>query len=136
MHRDRSLAVVLVVLALALTAVVIHQRGPSGVPWLPSCSFHRLTGLHCAGCGMTRAVHATLQGRLDDAVRYNPLGMILLPASLVWMGVKLPAWLRGGPPASPAGSVGSWPWWIIGLMVLFWIARNLPFHPFTLLAPP
>jgi hypothetical protein len=121
---------------LVVTAVVIHQRGPAAVPWLPACSFHRLTGLHCAGCGMTRAVHATLQGRLAEAFRYNPLGMILLPGFGVWLALRLPRWLRKGPPETRSLPAGAWPWWVIGLILTFWIVRNLPFHPFTLLAPP
>ena len=136
MHRDRSLAVLFVVLCMVVTAAALHQRGPSAVPWLPACTFHRLTGLHCAGCGMTRAVHAALHGRVGEAFRYNPLGMILLPSALVWFVLKVPGWLRKGPPETPPRPAGRWPWWVIGLIVAFWILRNLPFHPFTLLAPP
>ena len=36
------------------------------------CMFHNLTGLDCPGCGMTRAAHALLHGRLYQAFRFNP----------------------------------------------------------------
>ncbi len=100
---------------------------------LPRCPFHALTGLWCPGCGMTRALHALVHGDLLLALHMNPLGMLMLPA--------LPTML-----------LWSWGWqprllqplmrWLMDprlwLVVLpaYWLLRNLPWFPFTLLAPP
>jgi hypothetical protein len=38
-----------------------------------SCPFHWMTGHPCATCGSTRALVALMQGRVLEALRYNPL---------------------------------------------------------------
>lgn len=123
-------------LALGLAAWQLRIHGPSGLPWMPGCIFHRLTGLHCPGCGMTRATHALLHGHPLVAFRFNPVGIILLPIALVGLGLELAGWARGKPLSfhlNP-GTRGAW---IIAWTVLaFWFLRNLPWWPFTLLAPP
>ena len=41
-----------------------------------SCTFLRLTGVPCPGCGMTRAFISFAHGRLDEAWKYNPAGFL------------------------------------------------------------
>jgi hypothetical protein len=41
------------------------------------CSFRRLAGVECAGCGLTRSFISISQGRLGDAWRYHPAGLVL-----------------------------------------------------------
>ncbi len=136
MRRDRALWAALGVLALAFAAWMLRKSGPSGLPWLPGCSFHYLTGLHCPGCGMTRAAHATLHGRIGEAFRFNPVGMILLPLAVVGLGLEILGWIRGKPLPFrlSVGVAGAWA--IVWIVAGFWILRNLPWWPFTLLAPP
>lgn len=98
------------------------------------CVFHSSSGFHCPGCGFQRAVHRLSKGDLLGAFRLNPLLVVLLPA-LVYYGLPLlwnlvrhnryqeipmPTWLTSS---------------LAVLIVLFFIARNLPWFPFTLLAP-
>ncbi len=45
----------------------------------PGCTFRRLTGISCPGCGGTRAAGALLRGDISGACRYN----LLLPISLL-----------------------------------------------------
>lgn len=136
MHRDRAIAAALGALVVAVAVAVIYRQGPNGVPWFPGCSFHRLTGLSCPGCGMTRAAHAAMHGRMAEAFRFNPLGMILLPLFLVWLGCRLPRWIRGDSSTTDGKSKGAtWVWWIFGLVMAFWVLRNIPIWPFRLLAP-
>ena len=126
--------------ALAGTAIAV----PVGV-WLlwnfdpnaadspfPRCMFQAFTGLFCIGCGMTRALHALVHGDLVGALSMNPLGILTLPlipliiaASNGWK----PRWLR-----PLLGVVMEPKFWLVVLPV-YWIARNLPWFPFTLLAP-
>lgn len=40
---------------------------------LPSCSFFRLTGLYCPGCGGTRACIALLHGHFLRSLVYHPV---------------------------------------------------------------
>ncbi len=136
MRRDRAWCVLVGIFALATAAFFLHQRGPNGLSWFPGCTFHRLTGLNCPGCGMTRAAHATLHGRLGEAFRFNPVGMILLPLAAVGIGLEILGWVRGKPLAFRLniGAVGAWA--VVWIVIGFWVFRNLPWWPFTLLSPP
>lgn len=136
MFRDRALAVALIALLVVGVLTYLQQRGPSGMPWFAGCLFHRLTGLDCPGCGMTRATHAVLNGRFSEAFRFNPLGMILLPIGVVGGLALLPAWLRGKPMPGMVKALSRAAWPLLGLIVLYGVLRNLPIWPFTLLAPP
>jgi hypothetical protein len=93
-----------------------------------------LTGLHCAGCGGTRAFFALIKGDLALSWRMNPLFLIALGAGLVYAAATVfekvtgrrQAWTRI---SAKAG------WTILALVMAFWVMRNIPRWPFTLLAP-
>jgi hypothetical protein len=136
MRKDRAIWVGLGTLALAGAAWLLYRNGPSGVPWLPDCVFHRLSGLHCPGCGMTRAASAFLHGNPVAAFRFNPVGVVLLPLAMLGLGIEMIGWIREKPLAwrlRPGRRAG---WTIVGILIAFWILRNVPWWPFTLLAPP
>ncbi len=119
---------------LAATALwVLKHGGPQMMPW--TCLLHDMTGLHCPGCGMTRATDALLDGDLTAAVSFNPLGIILLPVALIALIPELIGWLRGSPPLwrVPLGKRGAWI--IAWLVISFAVLRNIPFAPFSWLAP-
>lgn len=123
-----------IVVGVALLAV--HRSRSGGDSWLPGCLFHELTGLHCPGCGLTRAAHAALHGDAAKAFYFNPVGMVLLPLAMVGVGIEIVGWVRGRalPFRLNVGARGGWA--IVVLLVSFWIMRNLPWWPFRLLAPP
>lgn len=135
MRADRALAVGCGLLAVFLLALVLYRMGPSA-PWFPGCLFHRLTGWECPGCGMTRAAYSALHGRWSEAFRFNPVGMVLFPAALTGIGLELLGWVRGKPLPPRFRVGGRWAWGFAGVLLVFWILRNIPGWPFTLLAPP
>jgi hypothetical protein len=99
---------------------------------LPPCLFHELTGLYCTGCGMTRALHYIMNGQLYPAFRMNPLAVASLPF-LVWFMLLLLYRLYKG---KPLPGMPTWlPWTILAVIVLYTVARNLPWEPFSWLAP-
>lgn len=135
LHPGRAVWVALGVLALAWAAVELRQRGPGGVAFLPGCLLRQTTGLLCPGCGMTRASHAFLNGRITEAFRLNPLGMVLLPTALIGIGIGLIAWVRGRQPTRRSTPGARVTWLIVATILAFGILRNLPWWPFTLLSP-
>lgn len=122
-----------VLVAAGLTGL-LYGWGPHA-RWFPGCLLHRLTGLHCPGCGMTRAAYASLHGDFGAAFRFNPLGMILLPGALVAIALELLVWVRGKPLPVTLRVGGRWAWAMVVLILLFWVLRNIPLWPCTLLAP-
>jgi hypothetical protein len=135
MRWDRAWGLMLGVLIAVLLAWLLYQSGPTA-SWLPGCLFHRWTGFDCPGCGMTRAAHAALHGRLGEALRFNPLGMVLLPAAMVGLGLEWIGWVRGRPLPVRFRIGGYWAWWLLAVLLTFWVLRNVPVWPCTLLAPP
>ena len=98
----------------------------------PACLFHKMTGLYCPGCGLTRALHALVHFDLLRAIRMNAFFILSAPLFV------LLSW-RLFRPLSPTleKCVRPFanPWlWVIGVP-LFGIVRNLPWYPFSLLAP-
>jgi hypothetical protein len=124
----------LAALLLPAALVLLYCVPPTGGSLYPRCLLHSLTGLHCPGCGATRALHSLLHGDLAQAAAFNVLFLASLPlligaglrwAVLTWRGRPLPRWRPRG-------------WVIFGIVViitLFGIFRNLPFAPFNFLAP-
>ncbi len=120
--------------AVAVAIVALRASDPATSGLFPPCPFRYLTGWYCPGCGSLRALHQLLRGNFRAAWAYNPLAMALLPflaygtASYALFEIRgrhlprlfLPAvWIRV----------------LCVVIILFGIARNIPFHPFELLAP-
>jgi hypothetical protein len=100
----------------------------------PRCAFHQLTGLHCPGCGATRALHQGLRGRIAQAASAN----LLFVAAVPWLlyefvsGCLFAARGRGMRSVKLSGAAA---WGILVTICLFGIIRNIPVAPFEWLAP-
>lgn len=98
----------------------------------PPCLFHATTGLWCAGCGMTRALHDILNGRFYQGFRMNPLAISSSPFLLGLLGVTFYRLYK----KKPLPRIPLWfPWAVVAVVVLYTVARNLPWEPFSWLAP-
>jgi hypothetical protein len=135
MKKDRALIVALAVLLMAIGATMLYHRVPGGMSWYPGCLLYKATGLHCPGCGMTRAAYATLHGDFPRAFRMNPVGMVLLPVGMMALAFEGVGWVRDRPPPFRLNPGAKGAWALAWLVIAFWILRNIPVWPFTLLAP-
>jgi len=104
--------------------------------FVPVCAFHAITGLHCPGCGATRATHELLNGRLLAALQYNALWIVSLPIWLYAGASQARRYVYGRLlPADPTQK--RWTFVILVAAALaFGLLRNLPVWPLDLLAPP
>jgi hypothetical protein len=130
--RKKLLIAGLAAAAAAAVALRVFDPATSGV--FPPCPLYYLTGWYCPGCGSLRAIHQLLHGNLQGAWAMNPLTIILLPFLAYGLASHALLELRGqGLPRLFLPAM-----WIRALgvaIVLFGIARNLPLHPFSQLAP-
>jgi hypothetical protein len=133
-RASRMFCFVLCVLIALGIAFILYRRDPAIPGFYPPCPFHWLTGLHCPGCGSLRCLHALLHGQLVQALAWNPLTVCCLPFLLIWTPSETKRLLTGTPlirKRTPGWVVMTLFW----MVVVFWILRNLPFWPCTLLAP-
>jgi len=114
--------------------LVVGIADPAASSHFPPCPFHLVTGLHCPGCGSLRATHQLLHGKPAAALGLNPLAVLLSPVILFSLLVDVLAQL--GLCRRRVVKVPSWVGWAVLTVVLaFGILRNIPFWPFTVLAP-
>lgn len=125
----------LLVLA-SLGLVYLSGNNPEGGGRYPPCVFNEITGLHCAGCGSTRAAYALTHLDVGTAFRKNALLVITLPLLLAGIVIEGAAWLLGDRYRGPRVRLNYF--WACSLPVVvfgYWILRNIPLWPFELLAP-
>jgi hypothetical protein len=130
--RSRWLAAMLAAFAVGAVLLELFDPATSGI--FPPCPLRYLTGWYCPGCGSLRAIHQLLHGNLRAAWAMNPLTVVLLPFLSYGLISSVLFEFRGrGLPEPFLRAV-----WIRALcaaIILFGIVRNLPMHPFDLLAP-
>jgi len=126
---ELSFFLCLLIVIVFLTLSTSDSAGPG------FCLFHRLTGLYCFSCGTTRALRALLNGNVLSALDFNLFFVFLLPfffymffcyflwrftgKNVLWKGFYQPSYYV----------------YTIIILLLFTVLRNLPFAPFTFLAP-
>ena len=128
--RAKWLAGFIVLAMLGYWAGQCYQFDPGQGKGLVPCVFNDWTHLYCPGCGGQRAVHHLLHGLLLTAARCNALFFLLVPMLLI-DGLGR---LRGVKPTLLDGKrLGQF---IAVFVIAFFVARNLPFWPWSLLTPP
>ena len=122
-----------VVLTLVLLYFFFDARHVKN--FFPRCLFNEYTGYYCPGCGSQRAISALLHGDLSSALHCNLLMVLSLPLMLYSALVFVLNTFREKKIVQhlfySVGFVRS----VFVIIVIFWILRNLPEYPFTLLAP-
>ena len=133
MRRLNALGLGAAAIAAASGFYLLRRFDPNAVDSpFPPCMFNALTGLYCPGCGTTRALHALAHFDVPGAMAMNPLLVLflpLIPLLIAWSIGWQPRWLR------PMMRVLAEPKFWLVLLPGYWIARNLPWFPFNLLAP-
>ena len=54
-----------------------------------TCPIKRLTHLPCSACGTTRAIYLLLDGRLNESIQMNPLGLVTILLCLLALVVSV-----------------------------------------------
>lgn len=127
---SRAVSVILAATVVTI-AVTIFFFNPAAYPFYPVCQFHRLTGLNCPGCGMTRAAYELLHGEWRAALHDNVLfvavlGLLVLRAG--WFALNK---RRGR--ANGDFLQAKWLWPLLVVALVFTVLRNLP--AFAFLSP-
>ena len=90
--KKRIIAVICLIISLLLISFLyykIYSIYHIGIP----CIFHRVTGLYCPGCGITRALFALISGNIKIAIHNNILIFILAPFLIYYFIKKIKIWI-------------------------------------------
>ena len=115
---------------ITVALIFLYKFNPASFAFYPPCIFHLISGLHCPGCGSLRAIHQLLRGNLAGAFGLNPLIILSLP----FLGYALFSRFK----KEPLPNIFTrpfWAWLLLGIVISYWILRNIPIYPFVLLAP-
>ena len=129
---NRRLGALLAACVIGIVLLRIFDPATSGL--FPPCPMRYLTGWYCPGCGSLRAIHQLLHGNIRAAWALNPLTVSLLPFVTYGLASFALLEIRGCELPQPFLQA-SWIRAFCVAIVVFGIARNLPWHPFDLLAP-
>jgi hypothetical protein len=133
--RLRLVLVLLAVLGFGMMAYLLATIPPTRDSWYPKCTLHSSTGLHCPGCGTTRAAHAALNGDLLAALQFNAIAFVVLPLGLWWALHSALRWAYRWPQPTGRPTSTTWSYAVLVAILIFGVLRNIPAYPFTLLAP-
>jgi len=115
-------------------AFVVGYFNPTTSGFFPVCPLYSMTGIACPGCGLTRGFHALFHGDVLTALDFN----VLLPIYLFILGyffvsLVLTAVRSRGLSWRIFSPVAMYGFLVVALA--FTVLRNLPFYPFSILAP-
>jgi hypothetical protein len=65
-------------------AAVLYEFPPEQYHFYPQCPIFRYLHVYCPGCGATRALAALLHLRIEEALHYNALVVLLAPLLLAY----------------------------------------------------
>ena len=120
---------------LGTLMIIFYQFNPVESSFFIPCPFHYLTGLHCPGCGSQRALHQLVHFNIWGAFRYNPLLVLTLPLIIWGLGTSLYNFIYRTKHRVNLFYNNRFLYAFFGIVILFWILRNIPIEPFTYLAP-
>lgn len=133
MHFNIKKNQILLAAAIILFIIYLFIMDPSKKGFYPPCPFFYLTGYYCPGCGTLRALHNLMHGNIYKALSYNILTIMLIPLVMYLLLIKLR--LIKNPRLINHVFSKSFYTVLLSIIFMFWVLRNIPYYPFTLLAP-
>lgn len=125
----------LLILLMCLGVVFLYFNVPGESKLLPPCIFHYVTNLYCPGCGSGRVAYSLIHGDIVTALRCNILTVIFIPILAYSFLVfcvntyskrQLMKQINYNQVSATI---------IVVTIIVFGILRNIPFAPFSYLAP-
>lgn len=134
MQKNRLYLLTLSIILLGGVCYLYFKFNPTEHSFFLPCPLRYTTGLECPGCGSQRAIHQLMHGNFAIAFGLNPLLILSLPLILYGVGIKAYNYVY----KTQHRFMLFYSKWFIysyfSLVLLYWILRNIPVYPFSLLS--
>lgn len=132
---NKTIKLTLLVFCLGGLFLLYYLFNPSQSTFFLSCPIKMVTGYHCPGCGSQRAVYQLLHGHILAAFRLNPLMVLTLPLLVYGLGLTLYNYIFSTSHRISLFYNNAFIFGYFAIAILYWVLRNIPYAPFTFLAP-
>ncbi len=131
---NNRILIALITLVLLCVLVYSVSCDHKNEKLIPPCPMKYYTGYFCPGCGSLRAIQKVVHFDLLGAMSENFFAVMFFPLLIFYIATNIKYVLTG-----TDMNIIRLPYYVtIGIAVffiLFWILRNVPFYPFSVLAP-
>lgn len=86
-QNHKYLYIICISIAIVSLGILLKNNNPENTNIFPPCLVYNLTGIKCAGCGMTRAIHNLLNFEIKKAITLNPLLFVYI-IYLIYVVIK------------------------------------------------
>ncbi|MGZ8537928.1 MAG: DUF2752 domain-containing protein [Flavisolibacter sp.] len=125
---------ILIVFIAAVSVSLLYFYYPAtDHKFYPDCALYSLTNLFCPACGSQRAFSELLHGHFLSAAQNNLLFVLFLFLTLTFFLRYL--WIISTNKTFQFKIPPRYLWMMLAFIISFWIIRNIPFEPFSFLAP-
>lgn len=87
--QNKNIIVRIIILIVVMIAGIIYLLGD----YQFDCIFHKITGLYCPGCGITRCLNAIIHMKFYQAFRFNPYLFLLMPLIFPYVSYQIYIWI-------------------------------------------
>jgi hypothetical protein len=114
------------IVGLAAATAALHVRDPHVHGSYGLCPLYATTGIYCPGCGGLRGVNDLTEGNVWQAASSNLLLVLAIPVVAFVLARWTWATWQGRHVSVVPGLPRSVRWGLGALVLVFWVARNLP----------
>lgn len=122
-------------LIFAAALVYLFIFNPASGNYFPPCPFYYSTGYYCPGCGSLRGTHQLLHGNFLRALDLNPLMVLSIPFIIYLILSQYDIRFKGKKLLRRVYFSYKFYGVMLTIIMVYWVVRNIPVYPFTILAP-
>ncbi len=130
----KILKLIFIFLLMSSLGYLYFRYDPINNLLFPKCPLFVTTGIYCPGCGSQRATHALLHFDIFNVFKSNLLFLPIILLVSYHFGIQIINKILVKNYQSILDHTKA-PLIVLIIVMLYWLLRNIPFIPFSFLAP-